>query len=44
MGQATGGGGGGLEFLSTHPSGPQRIEELQSNVPKVMGLYQQARR
>ena len=36
-------GGGGLEFLSTHPSGPERIRELQSNVPRVQGLYERAR-
>ncbi len=42
MAQA-GGGAGGPSFLSTHPSGPQRIQELQSNVPKVQGLYQRAR-
>ncbi|MBT9550320.1 MAG: M48 family metallopeptidase [Hydrogenophaga sp.] len=36
--------GGGPAFLSTHPSGPNRIKELQANVPKVMGLYEQARR
>jgi Zn-dependent protease with chaperone function len=43
MGQATGGSGPGLSFLSTHPSGPQRIRQLQANVPKVLGLYQSAR-
>ncbi len=42
MGQA-GGAAGGPSFLSTHPSGPQRIQQLQANVPKVMGLYQRAR-
>jgi Zn-dependent protease with chaperone function len=42
MGAATSGGGPG--FLSTHPTGPQRIRELQDNVPKVEGLYLQARR
>ena len=42
MAQA-GGGGGGPSFLSTHPSGPERIQHLQSNVPKVQGLYQRAR-
>lgn len=35
-------GGGGPEFLSTHPSGESRIRDLQANVPKVMGLYQAA--
>ena len=42
MGKASG-GSGGPGFLSTHPSGPQRIQELQANVPKVQGLYQKAR-
>ena len=42
MGEATG-GGGGLAFLSTHPSGPQRIRELEHNVPKVQSLYLAAR-
>ena len=42
MGQANG-GAGGPSFLSTHPSGPQRIQQLQANVPKVQGLYQRAR-
>lgn len=36
-------GSGGPGFLSTHPSGSNRIEELQSNLPKVQHLYQQAR-
>ena len=44
MGQATGGKTAGLAFLSTHPSGPQRIRELEKNVPKVQGLYATARR
>ena len=43
MGEATG-NQGGLAFLSTHPSGPDRIRELQNNVPKVQGLYQAALR
>ncbi|MDB5890487.1 MAG: family peptidase [Polaromonas sp.] len=42
MGKA-GGGAGGPSFLSTHPSGPARIQQLQANVPKVQGLYQRAR-
>ena len=42
MGEAT--GNAGMAFLSTHPSGPQRIRELQQNVPRVQGLYEQARR
>ena len=41
MGKASG-GGGGPGFLSTHPTGPDRIQRLQQNVPKVRGLYQQA--
>ncbi|HMA09215.1 MAG TPA: M48 family metallopeptidase [Ramlibacter sp.] len=36
------GAGGGPAFLSTHPSGPDRIGRLQENVPRVRGLYQQA--
>jgi predicted Zn-dependent protease len=30
------------EFLSTHPSGPTRIQEIQANLPKVEGLYARA--
>ncbi|MCX7255532.1 MAG: M48 family metallopeptidase [Polaromonas sp.] len=41
---AKAGGAGGPNFLSTHPSGPARIEKLQANVAKVQGLYEQARR
>ena len=41
---AASGGGGNLAFLSTHPSGPQRIRDLQANEPKVQGLYERARR
>ena len=35
-------GDGGPAFLSTHPTGPDRIRRLQDNVPRVRGLYQQA--
>ena len=42
MGQAN--GQGGIGFLSTHPTGPDRIAKLQANVPKVAGLYEQARK
>jgi Zn-dependent protease with chaperone function len=42
MTAATSGAGPG--FLSTHPSGPNRIRELQANVPKVQRLYEAARR
>ena len=41
--EQSGGGSNGPSFLSTHPSGPQRIQQLQANVPKVQGLYQRAR-
>ena len=44
MGSASGNQQGGLAFLSTHPSGPARIRELEQNVPKVQGLYETARR
>ena len=37
------GGAGGPGFLSTHPSGPERIQHLRDNIPKVQGLYQRAR-
>ena len=37
-------GQSGISFLSTHPSGPARIQQLQTNVPKVMKLYEAARR
>jgi Zn-dependent protease with chaperone function len=43
MGQATG-DRGGLEFLSTHPAGPERIRELERSIPRVQGLYEAARR
>lgn len=42
MGQATGGGQG--SFMSTHPSGQQRIQDLSARLPQVMPLYEQARR
>jgi hypothetical protein len=35
MGQASQAAQVGLASLSTHPSGPDRIRELQANVPKV---------
>ena len=37
-------GAGGPKFLSTHPSGPDRIRELEANAPKVQSLYDQARK
>ena len=39
---ATGGGKGQPSFLSTHPSGNNRIQELEANLPKVAHLYAQA--
>lgn len=41
---ASAGGSGGPQFLSTHPSGPDRIRQLEANVPKVQKLYEQSRR
>ncbi|MES2787413.1 MAG: M48 family metallopeptidase [Pseudomonadota bacterium] len=41
MGKAQG-GKGSPAFLSTHPTGPDRISRLRDNVPRVKGLYQQA--
>jgi Zn-dependent protease with chaperone function len=35
---------GSPSFLSTHPSGANRIQELEANLPKVQHLYEQARR
>jgi len=35
---------GGLSFLSTHPSGPDRISKLEANLPKVEKLYRDARK
>ena len=43
MGAATG-NKGGLGFLSTHPSGPNRIKELEANLPKVDKLYRKSPR
>lgn len=36
-------GGGGMEFLSTHPSGTTRIRDLNNHIPQVMPLYEQAK-
>ncbi|MDH4464177.1 MAG: M48 family metallopeptidase [Acidovorax sp.] len=44
MGKASGSKQNGLAFLSTHPSGPARIKELEQNVPKVQRLYEAAQR
>lgn len=40
MGQASGGGGGSGEFLSTHPSHETRIEQLKEWMPEAMAIYQ----
>ena len=37
-------GNGGASWLSTHPSGTNRIHQLEANLPKVQQLYEQARR
>jgi predicted Zn-dependent protease len=34
---ASGGGGGGPEFLSTHPSPDNRIERIRAEIAKVRG-------
>ena len=39
---ATGSGKGQPSFLSTHPSGNNRIQELEANLPKVAQLYEKA--
>jgi predicted Zn-dependent protease len=31
------------QWLSTHPSGTTRIEEIQANLPKVMPLYERSK-
>lgn len=36
--------GAPAEFASTHPSSSTRIQNLQANIPKVMPLYEQARK
>jgi len=41
---AASGRSNGTSFLSTHPSGPDRIRQLEANAPKVQRLYEQARR
>jgi Zn-dependent protease with chaperone function len=41
MGRASG-NGSNIGFLSTHPSGADRMRRLQENIPRVEGLYQQA--
>ncbi len=41
MGQLSG-GQSGPAFLSTHPTGPDRLRRLRENVPRVQDLYQKA--
>jgi predicted Zn-dependent protease len=41
---ATQGGGKGPEFLSTHPSGPSRIADIERTLPAVQPLYLAAKR
>lgn len=43
MAKATG-DKGGMAFLSSHPSGPNRIKELEANLPKVEPLYRKSPR
>jgi len=38
------GGGGGPEFLSTHPSDQSRLKDIEKNIPRVLPLYQAARK
>ena len=42
MGKASG-GGGGPEFLSTHPSAESRIADLRNYASRVMPLYEKAK-
>jgi len=37
-----GGRGGPPQFLSTHPSGPNRIREIEAQLPKVGPMYERA--
>jgi Zn-dependent protease with chaperone function len=41
MGKASG-GDSSTAFLSTHPTGPDRIARLRENIPRVRGLYETA--
>jgi predicted Zn-dependent protease len=41
---ATASKGAPPQWLSTHPSGSARIAEIEANLPKVMPLYERARR
>ncbi len=37
-------GGGPPEFLSTHPASGSRIKDLETNIPRVLPLYQAAQK
>ena len=38
------GGGGGPQFLSTHPASAAREKQLEADIPRVLPLYQAAQR
>jgi len=38
------GGGGAPEFLSSHPAEANRVQQIQALLPRVMPLYEAARR
>ena len=40
---ATASKGAPPQFLSTHPSGPSRIKDIEANLPKVEPLYARAK-
>ena len=42
MGQAAASRGAPPEMLSTHPSGPTRISDIEAALPKVQPLYARA--
>ena len=39
---ASAGGGAPPQFMSTHPSGPSRIRDIQQNLPSVEAVYRRA--
>jgi predicted Zn-dependent protease len=41
---ASGGGSAPPQWLSTHPSGNTRIADIEANLPKVMPLYERAKK
>jgi predicted Zn-dependent protease len=40
---SSGGGDGSPEWLSTHPTGEHRIEQIESLLPEAMELYEASR-